>query len=98
MEIMYLSVNYIPTQVIIPLVIYIIFSMILFLFKAELLIKLFYINIVGHIYIYLPHTPLVWVEHKVSFLCGTTHKRRLMGGRWKQLRDRRWAINPTLPL
>ena len=72
--------NYITTQITIPLVIYVTFSMVSFSFKPQLLIKLFIIvNIVGLIYIYLPHTPLVWVEHKVSFLCGTTHKPRLHG-------------------
>ena len=83
MEIVCFSVcnqNYITTQVTIPLVIYVTFSLILFLFKPQLLIKLFYIiNTVGLIL-------LVWVGHKVSFLCGTTHKPRLMGGRWKKLR------------
>ena len=112
-EIVRLSVcnrNYITTQVKIPLVIYVTFSMILFLFKPQLLIKFFYIiNTVGHICRYLPLIPLMRAGHKVSFLCGTTHKPRLMGGRWEKLRRsrrhspsrgclRRWAINPALPL
>ena len=113
MEIVCFSVcsrNYITTQVTIPLHIYVTFSMNLFLFKPQLLIKLFYIiYTVDHIYRYLSHTPLVWTGHKAPFLRGPTHKPKLMGGKEQKLRRSRrhspsrgrlrcWAINPALPL
>ena len=65
MEIVCFSVcnqSYITTQDTIPLVIYVTFSVILFSFKPQLLIKLFYIiNTVGLIYILdIYHVPHVY--------------------------------------
>ena len=65
MKIMCLSIcNYITTNIKIPLVIKVIFSRILFLFKSQLLKKGFYsINIDGLIGIYLtPHHIRIWPE------------------------------------